>query len=70
MTQSERIIRYMQDFGSITPMDAFRMGITTLATRVSEMRRDGIQIEDDWVKDKNQFGEPVRFKKYWLEEKS
>ena len=70
MTQSERIIRYMQDFGSITPMDAFRMGITKLATRVSEMRRDGIQIEDDWVKDKNQFGEPVRFKKYWLEEKS
>lgn len=70
MTQSERIIRYMQDFGSITPMDAFRMGITKLATRVSEMRRDGIQIEDDWVTDKNQFGEPVRFKKYWLEEKS
>lgn len=68
MTQSERIIRYMQDFGSITPMDAFRMGITKLATRVSEMRRDGMQIEDDWVKGKNQFGEPVRFKKYWLEE--
>ena len=41
MTQSERILKYINDFGSITPMQAFGdLGITKLATRISEMRSD------------------------------
>ena len=45
MTQRELILNYIKDFGSITPLEAFAdLGITKLATRISEMRRDGIAI--------------------------
>ena len=42
MTQHEQILAYMDLCGSITPFDAFRdLGITKLATRISEMTADG-----------------------------
>ena len=55
VTQRQLILKYIEDFGSITPMEAiFDLGITKLATRVSEMRRDGIQFKIDTVKSKKQ----------------
>ena len=67
MTQAEKIKDYMERFGSISPYEAFRdLGITKLATRVSEMRREGIVIISDWQKNKNRFGENVTYKRYWL----
>jgi hypothetical protein len=46
MTQSEKIIDYIERFGSITPMEAFMdLGITKLATRVSEMRKKGYEFK-------------------------
>lgn len=71
MTQSERIYKYMQDFGSITPMQAFSdLGVTKLATRVSEMRRDGVRIHKEPVKARNRYGESVRYMQYSLEVKN
>ena len=47
-TQADRIISYINEFGSITPLEAFRdLGITRLAARVFEMKRDGIQFEQE-----------------------
>lgn len=65
MTQREAILKYMQDFGSITPMQAFSdLGITKLATRISEMRKDGMQFHIEPIKAKNRYGKTVRFAKY------
>ena len=67
MTQCDRIIQYMEMFGSITPFEAFRdLGITKLATRISEMKKKGMEFEQEWVKSKNRFGEDVNFMKYSL----
>lgn len=67
MTQAGRIRSYMETFGSITPLDAFRdLGITKLATRISEMRAAGEQIESEWMEVENRFGEKVKFKRYRL----
>lgn len=67
MTQNERIIQYIKEFGSITPMEAFRdLGVTKLATRVSEMSRNGIDFEKQFVKGKNRYGEPVYYMRYSL----
>lgn len=67
MTQGDRIIKYIEEFGSISPMEAFRdLGITKLATRVSEMSRDGIEFEKTFVKAKNRYGEPVYYMRYSL----
>ena len=67
VTQRELILNYIQDFGSITPMQAFfDLGITKLATRISEMRKDGIEFKIDSVTSKNRYGKTVRFAKYSL----
>lgn len=65
MTQREAIINYITQFGSITPMEAFAdLGITKLATRISEMRKDGQEFKIETVKSKNRYGKTVHFAKY------
>ena len=67
MNQCDRIIRYINEFGSITPMEAFMdLGITKLATRISEMSRKGIEFERTFVKGKNRYNEPVHYMRYSL----
>lgn len=69
MTQCERIIEYIKEFGSISPMEAFRdLGITKLATRVSEMKMEGIEFEQKYEKAKNRYGESVYYMRYFLKE--
>lgn len=66
MNQYEKILQYIIDFGSITPMDAFTdLGITKLATRIGEMRRDGIDFNQRMETGKNRYGEKVRYMRYW-----
>lgn len=65
MKQSERILEYIDKFGSITPLDAFRdLGITKLATRISEMQKEGIIFEKTYESSKNRFGQNVRYMRY------
>ena len=66
MTQKERILNYIDQFGSITPLEAFKdLGITKLATQISLMiRQDGIEFKKEFEKSKNRFGEPVHYMRY------
>ena len=65
ITQRDLIYRYIKDFGSITPLQAFAdLGITKLATRVSEMRRDGIAIQGEWQEGRNRYGKKTQYMKY------
>ena len=67
-TQQELIIKYIYDFGSITPYEAFAdLGITKLATRVSEMRKAGIEFHKERVDTKNRYGKACHYTKYSLE---
>ena len=69
MTQKEQILLYLKNFGSITPMQAFAdLGITKLATRVSEMRRDGIKFNIETVHGKNRFEKQIHYARYSLAE--
>ena len=68
MTQGERILQYMRDFGSITPMEAFRdLGITKLSTRVGELERQGHRIIRKPVESLNRYGEKTRYMSYSME---
>ena len=70
MNQWEKIIQYINDFGSISPMEAFSdLGITKLATRISEMRKDGIEFEQKWECSKNRYVQPVRYMRYSMGKK-
>ena len=71
MNQREQIYDYIVVFGSITPMDAFTdLGITKLATRVSEMREEGVDIIGEWESTKNRYGKTVRYMRYRLGEQN
>lgn len=64
-TQREAIINYIEDFGSKTPIEAFaELGITKLATRISEMRKDGMKFKIETVSTKNRYGKTVSYAKY------
>jgi hypothetical protein len=65
LTQRQAILKYIEDFGSITPMQAYGdLGITKLATRISEMRKDGIEFHIEIIKVKTRYGKVVPFAKY------
>ena len=67
MTQGERIIDYMEKFGSITPMEAFRdLGITKLATRISEMTALGMEFNKKMETSTNRYGQKVHYMRYSL----
>lgn len=67
MSQHDLIISYITAHGSITPMDAYgALGITKLATRVSELRRRGVEFEITMEKGHNKFGKAVRYARYRL----
>lgn len=65
MNQHERIRKYIDDFGSITPMNAFvDLGITKLATRIGEMIRNGEKITKAMEIGTNRYGDLVRYMRY------
>lgn len=65
MTQKEQVVKYIEDFGSISPMEAFKdLGITKLATRVSELRSEGVTFVKEPEKSKNRYGKTVRYMRY------
>lgn len=65
MTQCERILKYIDEKGSITPFEAFtELGVTKLATRVSELRRAGEKIQKKMVSGTNRFGEKIQYMEY------
>lgn len=68
MSQHDLIISYITTHGSITPMDAFPLGITKLATRVSELRRRGVEFDITMEKSHNKYGKAVRYARYRLKE--
>ena len=64
-TQKELILEYITCFGSISPMEAFAdLGITKLATRISEMRKCGKEFKIETEKSKNRFGKVVHYARY------
>lgn len=70
LTQADRILRHLMKRGAITTWLAIRdYGITRLSAKIYELRARGYEINCDWEFSKNRYGEPVHFKKYYLENK-
>ena len=66
--QTERIIRHLQDYGSITSLEAMEeYGIMRLASRVSDLRKAGMPIRAEMVSGKNRYGEATNYARYYLE---
>lgn len=64
----ERVLKYMQDFDSITTYNAFiDLGCTRLSEYIRQLKEE-YKIADEWIYTINRYGEKVKYKRYWLEE--
>jgi hypothetical protein len=69
VTQCQRILDYMEQFGSISTLDAFRdLGVARLASRIHDLKHMGYNIVSETKQHKNRFGENTCFKVYRLAE--
>lgn len=67
MTQTERVLQYLKDFGSITPLQALSdLGVMRLGARIWDLRQEGYPITRRMVGSKNRYGESVSFAEYRL----
>lgn len=68
-SQKERILDYMNEFGSISSWEAFRdLGITRLAARCSDIEADGIVLNHRREATTNRYGEKVYYTRYSIAE--
>jgi hypothetical protein len=67
-TQAERVLAYIEKCGSITQYEALNdLGVMRLASRISDLRRNGYPIKSETVAVKNRFEETCYIKRYSLE---
>lgn len=70
ITQCDRILRHLTDFGSITSLEAIQeYGILRLASRINDLKRRGHKIISITEKSKNRYGETVHYSVYMLADK-
>ena len=67
--QTDRVLAYIRKFGSITQLEALQdLGVMRLASRVSDLKRQGYPIEGRIVAVKNRYGEKCYIKQYTVRE--
>lgn len=69
-TQKDRVIQYVNDFGSISSWEAYeQLGITQLGARIYELERSGYRFNRERIAKKNRYGDDVNFVRYSLAER-
>lgn len=65
LTQAQRVLEYMREHGSITQLEALNLlGVMRLASRISNLKKQGYTIESKFVSVTNRYGETCRVKSY------
>ena len=66
-TQTERVLDYIHEFGSITQLEALKdLGVMRLASRVSDLKKQGYPITSSVEAVKNRYEETSYIKRYRL----
>ena len=67
LTQSMKILKYMMDFGSITPIEAMKdLGVMRLGARIYDLEKQGFEILHERETGRNRYGEKTSYAKYSL----
>ena len=68
MNQTERILCHLRSFCAVTSPEAIQdYGILPLASRISELKKEGLPIQREMVLDQNRCGKATGFARYSLE---
>ena len=66
-TQAQRVLDYIDQFGSITQMEALQdLGVMRLASRISDLKKQGYPITSNIEAVKNRYDETCYIKRYSL----
>lgn len=64
-TQKDRILDYMDEFGSISALEAFRdLGVSQLSARLVELEKRGYRFNKKQESSTNRYGERVYYTRY------
>ena len=56
MTQKERVLKYIEDFGSISGLEAIKdIGVMHLPSAIRDLAKDGVPIERTTESAKNRY---------------
>lgn len=67
MTQTQKIKKYMEDYGSITPLDALReFGCMRLGARIYDLEHQGVAIIHEMEYSINRNGDKIHYARYRL----
>jgi hypothetical protein len=67
MGQRERIIQHFRSGNTITSLEAFSsLGVTQLASRIFDLKKQGYHIDSTRIKVSNRFGEECSVSEYYL----
>ena len=68
LTQDEMVLRYLNEFGSITTWECYsKLFITRLSAKIFNLKNKyGIDFDEEWIHKTNRYGKRVKFKKYIL----
>lgn len=67
MAQKERVLDYLERFGSISSKEAFEdLGITRLSDVVFKLKKDGYEFDTDIEHGENRFREKTHYARYSL----
>lgn len=65
--QTDRVLAYIHEFGSISQLEALRdLGVMRLASRISDLRKQGVDIVSWREAVKNRYGEKCYIKRYGI----
>lgn len=65
VTQKERVLDYMDEFGSISALEAFRdLGIMQLSARLVELEKEGHHFNKKQESALNRYGERIYYTRY------
>ena len=63
--QADRVLQYIRDFGSITPLEAVSdLGCYRLSARIFDLRRAGYVIGSEEITVKNRYGQRCTVARY------
>lgn len=68
ITQKDRILQYIREFGSISSWEAYSdLGITQLGARIDQLKKEGYEFKTEWESSTNRYGDKTDYKRYYLE---
>jgi hypothetical protein len=68
-THKERVLEYVERFGSISSLEAFRdLGNTRLSATIFSLKKDGYKITTKNETALNRFGDKTTYCRYYIEE--